>query len=501
MSSLIVNCPIRAPALADRPIAIAMSGPAAVGAYAEAQAGCPLVEIAGELVQHIMTKIISDQHGNCTAPGVAAFAQVTKTCKYFRYLGRDVRTPYDAAIIEKDTTASFEGDANLNRQRYTLNALRRADGKPAGMRLSLYASVESPVPVADDFSDEPFLLVYRDCSQYFNRKLHVAIARPVKGTPSLVCVDLSLKLLLGRFGGHSKHSVFRAVSPLPETIPPFSELPSTYGVPYEIEVWGDDDAFVALHDETALVDDSLNPLFFSCKRIHIGNAYTQMLSYNFMTPHQYETRQGCELDGVVVAKNSLGHHMYRFSGTITIQVAPNTCALFSGATYKVKAPSLLCILFGAFESPHVACIPTVAGPMIPAADQFVCTLPTAPTAVRSVHSPAPLGPSNKKKKKSPDTGKVDKSNIMPLGRRSAVIASDRRIQRQMVEESLMRDGQYLPGHPMWSTINNELEELNEARAEAGLGPLTDPRIAPAGAMAAGAEEDPEEDPEESLMLL
>ena len=59
----------------------------------------------------------------------------------------------------------------------------------------------------------------------------------------------------------------------------------------------------------------------------------------------------------------------------------------------------------------------------------------------------------------------------------------------------MRDGQYLPGHPAYDVIKDELDAINAARG-AGKLPITDERLAPpdVAAAALAAEEEPEDAP-------
>ena len=436
---MIAANPIRATALYEQPISIAMSGPAAVGAYAEAQRASKLVQVAGDATRYVLTKTMSDAHGFVTIPALAALAQSTQTCKYMRHLSRDVETPLDAHIIDKAIVSMDIGDQNLNAQRFVLRALKRRNGTLAGARFALAVNAGQ-----DDLNS--FLLVYRDCTTDFSRPITVALAKLMPPAMcDLLCIELSIRELLVMLGGHSKLSPFNATAGIPPKLPSYT--PTRMTTVAKITVWGDDEADAANMDKDALVDDSINPVEFKWEYVAGQNGASD--------------EDGEEENTVPV---------------VTLTTPPSTCGVLAETTFHIVNVDTVAAFFGANDSQAVACVPTGKGPMVPKCQQW--------------QRPAP----KKHKARNEDAAKIDPANIC-TGRRAGVFASDLKIRRQAADEAFMRDGQFLPGHPMYDVLQEELDAINFDRALAGLDELTDERLASADVAAAAlaAEQDDEED--------
>jgi len=431
MASAIVSCPLRAPLASDlAPIAIAYNGPTATGAFALAQLNCGLVNIAGDLTSYILSSLISDQFKNLTLPGICALVQAARSCKYLRDISREVKTPIDAAIIERDSAASVEGDENLNRQRFTLHALQKPGGTPAGVRYRLI-STEMVERNGGEYpelerADDPFLLVYRDASNYYDRPVTMAIAKP-QPNGSLLCIEISIREMLIFFGGHSKKSVFNAT----QAVVGRSVIDKwVYNHPKSstsISVWGTTESKVALVAEAELQADSINPVQFSGTP---ACADGDLHGFRIL-------EQGRLLSGKVA---------HRFNGNVTFSFPQSTCSAFAPENHmSIDYPSHLASLLGCHELPAVAVMPTAKGPMVSKSNMWL----------------------RDRRKRSQDTGCVSKDNIMPVGRRAAVQAADIELQRAANDESLMDDGQYLPGHPEYDRIKAEVDEINERLEEEG----------------------------------
>ena len=437
---MIASNPIRATALYEQPISIAMRGPADVGAYAEAQRASKLVQVAGDSTRCVLTKATSDAHGFVTIPALAALAQSTRTCKYMRHLSSEVETPLDAHIIDKAIVSMDIGDQNLNAQRFVLRALKRRNGTLAGARFALAVNA-----VRDDFNS--FLLVYRDCTTDFSRPITVALAKLMPPAMcDLLCIELSIRELLVMLGGHSKLSPFNATAGIPPKLPRY--MPTRMTTVAKITVWGDDEADAANMDKDALVEDSINPVEFKW---------------------EYVAGQNGASDENPVP-------------VVTLTTPPSTCGVLAETTFHIVNVDTVAAFFGANDSQEVACVPTGKDPMVPKCQQW--------------QRPA----SKKHKARNEDAAKIDPANIC-TGRRAAVFASDLRIRRHAADEAFMHDGQYLPGHPLYDVLQEELDAINFDRAEAGLPALTDERLASADGEAAAlaAEQDDEEDAPLALM--
>ena len=438
MASAILSCPLRAPLASDlAPIAIAYNGPAAVGAFALAQHTCGLVNIAGDLTSYILSSLIADKFKNLTLPGISALVQAARTCKYLRNVSREVKTPIDAAIIERDNVASTEGDQNLNRQRFTLHALQKPGGMPAGARYRLVSAEmvqrnngEHPV---SELADDPFLLVYRDARNDYNRPVTMAIAKP-QPNGSLLCIGISIREMLVFFGGHSTKSVFNAT----QVVVGRSVIDKwVYNYPKSstsISVWGTDESKVALVSQEELLADSLNPI-------------------------KIDVTPACDDDGFQILEEgriASGDVVHRFNGVVTFSFPASTCAAFSSENQmSIDYPSHLASILGCHELPAVAVMPTAKGQMVAKSNMWL----------------------RDRRKRSQDTGGISTDNIQPVGRRAAVQAADLELQRAANEESLMEDGQFLPGHPEFDRIRAEVDEINERLEEEGKGfRYVDPRI-------------------------
>ena len=343
MATMIVANPIRATSLHEHPIAIAMSGPAAVGAYAEAQSGSKLVQVAGDAARHVLTKATADALGHVTIPGISALAQASKTCKYMRHLSRDVTTPIDAHVVDKTTFGMAIGDPNLNGQRFWLRALVRRDGTPAGARFELKSHQSGIV--------NGFLIVYRDCTKDFDRPVVVVLAIPLL-VGGHVCIELSTRDLLHVLGGHSKLSPFRATAGIPPALPSYTATRTR--TTHNITVWGDDDAYAANIDETALEEDSINPVAFQ---------------WDFVSAREPTAAEDGDNDGDDDGDDDEDEKV----PAVKLITPPSTCGVLCETTFNVANVDALTSLFGANETPAAACMPTEVGPMIPG--QAVCAAP------------------------------------------------------------------------------------------------------------------------------
>ena len=428
MAAAILNHPLRAPPPSDTPIAIAYTGPIATGEFAQAQANCRLVTMAGDAAASVLGSTFSDNFDNLTIPGLATIVHAVGTCKYIRELGRHVTTPIDAKVIDVSYAVNMEGDQNLNRQRFLLRALHKENGVPAGARFRLTSDASQ-----EERSDDPFLLAYRDVRSYYNRPLVLAIAKPLQNG-HLLCLELSIREMLIFFGGHSKKSAFTADRCPSLGLSKWQHNPKCTDA--TISVWGDSSSYVSLVDEDDLETDSSNP-------IGIAAEIPDHVDGNGIVMSQGRTTRGV-----------VSHHL---SLTVKFSFPTSTCRVFSGAVLELKHPAHVATLFGCFETPATACIPSYKGAMIAAAQRLERPRPTPRRALE-------------------DTGKISMANVTN-GRRSAVKLCDLTIQRLAKEEALMDDGQYLPGHPMYEKIKDELDEINELLAEQGKLPISDPRLA------------------------
>jgi len=433
MAATICACPLRVPAISEfASLAIAHNGTVATGEFARAQSDCKLICISGDLTSAIMQSTITDRFKNLTIPGLAAFVQSARCCKYMRDLSSEVTTPIDASIIERDDS-SVLFDQNLNRQRFTLRALQQPGGGPAGARFRLISSdmVECNNGVAPnvELPSDPFLLVYRNVQNKFNRPVVMAIAKPQENG-SLLCIGISTLEMLRFLGGHSKQSVFNATRvPIGKKI-----LPEWHFNPAaretNISVWGSDDSEVALVDKKALEDDSLNPI--------------KIVVTPLIEPTGTST-----VPLIVDCETPVGVVQPMFAGCVSFEFPASTCSEFSRYNpMALDSPEGVASILGWHESPHVAAVWTSSGPMIPNADRLVWNRPrrTRSEDLRSM---------------------VSIANIQPLGRRASVQRADIAIQRMAVEESLMSDGQYLPGHPKYAEILAEVDEMNERLEDDG----------------------------------
>jgi hypothetical protein len=419
----------------DAPIAIAYSGPVATGQYAAAQTNCHIVSIAGDLTTSVLSSTLSDKFGNFTFPGLAAFVNSVQTCHYMRDVGRQVNTPIDANLIDI-TYANVPNDRNLNSQRFLIRALQRADGTPAGARYRL-ASTDADEG-ANEQATDPFLLAYRDARDYYERPFKFAIAKPLPNG-SLLCVELSLRDSLLYFGGHSKHSMFTA-----ERCPRYGLSAGQYnskGAETTISVWGDDSGYVTLFDESELEADSVNPIGVIATRPEVQDGEEHPA---FVMTRGYTTR---------------GNVSHRLDLNVTFKFPESTCLELSEKEFKVCDPAYLAALFGCHETADVACVPGRTDFMISANERL--ERPRSSTVRRTRRA---------------DTAVISMDNVVS-GRRAAVKQCDLTLRRIAAEDSLMHDGQYLPGHPMYEKLKEELDEINDGLVAEGKPPLIDPRIA------------------------
>ena len=204
-----------------------------------------------------------------------------------------------------------------------------------------------------------------------------------------------------------------------------------------ISVWGTTESKVALVSEDELHADSINPV-----QITVTPACDDDDRDDFRIVEQGYTTSG--------------YTIHRFNGEVTFSFPASTCSAFAqNNTLSIDHPSLLASLLGCFELPSVAVMPTAKGPMISISNQWVCD----------------------RRKRSQDKGRVSVDNILPVGRRAAVQAADLALQRAANEDSLMENGQYLPGHPEFDRIQSEVDEINERLVEEGKAfRYVDPRI-------------------------
>lgn len=429
MTSAILSHPLRAPPPSDTPIAISYIGPVATGQFADAQTNCQLLSMTGDATTSVLSSTMSDKFGNMNIPGLAAFVKASETCKYLRDVGRHVTTPIDAKVIDLSYVIAA-GDQNLNRQRFVLRALQKDNGLPAGARFRL---ISEPVnATTEEDPNDPFLLAYRDCRSYHDRPLVLAIAKPtVNG--HLLCVEISIREMLIFFGGNSKRSAFTANRCPALGLAKWQFNPKC--ADSAISVWGDSAAYVSLVDEEDLNADSVNPINITATPKGTNNG--------FVMSKGRSTRGGVS---------------HILSLEVKFSFPCSTCLAFSDAVFTLDQPVLVAALFGCFESAATACIPSYKGAMIAAAQR----LERPP---RHVSRPA-----------RQDTGKISTSNITS-GRRAAVKLCDLTLQRLANEDDLMFDGGYLPGHPMYNKIQQELDEMNELLAEQGKPPVSDSRLA------------------------
>ena len=442
MASAILASPLRAQLASDRAsIAIAYNGSVAAGTFALTQLNCSLVNIAGDTTAFILSSLTADKYQNLTLPGICALVQVARSCKYLRDISRDVKTPIDAAIIERDDAASVEGDQNLNRQRFTLHALQKTGGMPAGVRYRLISTemIERNGGNPElKRADDPFILVYRDARNYYDRPVTMAIAKP-QPNGSLLCIEISIREMLVFFGGHSNKSVFNATKAvIGRSVIDKWVYNRYHKCNTSISVWGSAASKVALVSEDELQADSINPV-----QIKVTPTCDDDDLHRFRI-----IEQGHLLSGKVA---------HRFNGTVTFTFPNSTCCAFAPENQlSIDYTSHLISLLGCHELPSAAVMPTAKGPMISRSSQWL---------------------NARRTKRREDAGSVSKDNIMPVGRRAAVQAADLELQRAANEESLMEDGQYLPGHPAFERIKSEVDEINERLEEEGKDfRYTDPRI-------------------------
>jgi hypothetical protein len=427
MASAVLTCPLRASNPSDAPIAITYVGPTAAANYMAAQIDSHLISaLAGDMTAKVMTSTTSDKYGNFTIPGLSAFVNFARTCNYTRDLGRYVSTPIDANVTDI-TYANIPNDDNLNRQRFLMRALL-LNGRPAGARYKL-------TTIHEEQPTDPFMLVYRDTSRDHDRPVVIAIAKPLENG-NLLCAELSLREMLMYFGGHSKHSVFTAerCPRLGLGVGMFNSRAATT----TISVWGDDQNFVTLVDEDQLEADSINPLEIKAMQPDDGFRSGLVMLKGF----SWSTKESHFLDL-----------------NISLTFPESTCSEFSAKKLKVYNPASLAALFGCHEKGDVACIPGKRDAMIAASDRLVRPLPPAAEARHSRN----------------DMSVVSSSNIVN-GRRSAVKQCDLRLQRHAQDDALMDDGQYLPGHPEYEKIEEEMAEVNYQRELDGKPPLADHRL-------------------------
>jgi hypothetical protein len=453
MAALIAANPLRAPLVSElAPIAIAYHGPTATGAYADAQTTCPLVRIAGDLTECIMTRMLANKFGSFTLPGLCSIVQAQRTCKYIRDVWRNVSTPIDAAIVDRHDAVSTQGDSNLNRQRFILYALQRPDGHPAGIRFRLVSDdmvARNQGVVPEERADDPFLVVYRDVRQYYDRPVVMAMAKP-QDDGSLVCIELSLREMLLFMGGHSKKSVFNAVPAVVRGVVRDRGLFQYANRDTEISVWGSTEAKLGLVPDSELYEDSLNPISMSVQLV------------NEVEPVDAE---GARL--LSRGQTLAGARSHRFNGVVTFSFPESTSTAFRHAdafhlALDAKGKenvATFAILLGCDDDPSVAAMPTSKGPMIANSMRW--------------------NPERRNRRgRNDDSGHVSIDNILPASRRVAVQCADLKIQCLAADDNLMRDGQYLPGHPEYERIRAELDELNARNREQGkVFKYVDPRLA------------------------
>jgi hypothetical protein len=432
MTSAILNHPLRAPPPSDTPIAISYIGPIATGQFADAQTNCQFLSMTGDATTSVLSSTMSDKFGNMTLPGLAAFVKASETCKYLRDVGRHVATPIDAKVIDLSYVINVAGEQNLNRQRFVLRALQKDNGLPAGARFRLTSEPVNATPTADEEPTDPFLLAYRDCRSYHDRPVVLAIAKPVVNG-HLLCVEISIREMLIFFGGYSKRSAFTASRCPALGLARWQYNPKC--TDSAISVWGDSSAYVSLVDEDDLKADSVNPIDITATPKGTNNGFVMS--------------QG---------RSTRGGVSHSLSLDVKFRFPSSTCLAFSDAVFTLEQPGLVASFFGCFESAATACIPSYKGAMIAAAQRLE----------------RPLRQVSRKARQ--DTGKISMANVT-TGRRAAVKLCDLTLQRLATEDELMHDGGFLPGHPMYRKIKEELDEMNELLAEQGKPPVSDSRLA------------------------
>lgn len=439
MAAFVASNPLRAQLPGDlAPLAISYTAtPATAGTFASAQSDCNLVSVAGDLTASIMKSLCVDVFLNFTLPGLASFIQSSRTCKYLRDLSRFITTPIDAAIIERDEN-SVPGDENLNRQRSFLYALHTSDGRPAGLRYRLVSAdmltLNDGVYPEVEKVDDPFLLVYRDVRQDFDRPVVMAIAKP-QPNGSLLCLEISLVEMLHFLGGHSKKSVFNARPVLVgSTVTPKWQYAQNNDQA-KISVWGNSESMIGLVDKATLEEDSMNPITIEA-----------------LDPNTTILAQGYTPNGKLV---------HIFNGCLWFRFPSSTCFEFDPSNnMAIDNPAHVMALLGCHEEPDVAAIRTPKGPMIANTERLVLNRPCRARDENLNTEISPL-------------------NIQPAGRRAAVQRADIAVQRNAVDDELTFDGQFLPGHPEYDRIKAEVDEINERlEAEGRQFSYIDPRIKP-----------------------
>lgn len=393
--------------------------------FSNSQETCNLFSSAGDATFKVLESTLNDKFGNFTVSGLAALVRATSTCKYAKSIIVD--TPIDANIV--DISYNVPDDKNLNRQRFVLRALQKSNGEQAGARFRLISENAN-----NDNDNDPFLLAFRDARSNFDRPVTVAIAKPT-ANGSLLCVELSIRELLLFFGGHSKKSVFAASKSFSMNLAKWE-----FNIKSEnstISVWGNSSSFVGLVDEDELEDDSLNPIELTAAPDRPG-----------VTPVLTE---GKNFEGKI-CHNMAIDVKFRFHSS-------KNCSEFSDAVYSLVEPAKVSAFFGCFETFENARVPSYRGSMISNSQRMV----------------PPLRTTTHPRKNRIDRSIVSVENITN-GRRAAVSHCDLRIQRLLREESLMDDGQYLPTHPMFAKIQEDLDETNEHLKDRGMPPIRDNRL-------------------------
>ena len=448
MAAMIVNNPLRAQPASESPISISCKGPVATGQYAAAQRECQFLSMTGDVTVSVMNTSISDKYGHLTLGGIAAFIRTAKTCKYTRDISRQVSTPIDAKVIDI-SYVNVPGDTNLNKQRFVVRALQKADGRSAGARFRLVGADDEE----SDDDTQPFLLAYRDVRGYYDRPITLAIAKPMGGGGNnLLCVELSIREMLVFFGGHSKKSAFVSKRCPSLGLSAWQYNPNC--IDSKVSVWGDSTAYVALVDEDELKADSVNQMKVSARPLN-----------------------PTEPPGLVMfqARSANGggddHVTHVLDLKVVFTFPPSASSFdFGDAVFSVYQPAHVAAFFGCFDNTDVAVVPSSShgGAMIAASQRLERPPPPPP--------PPQQQRVRRVSRKRYDPSNINQSNVV-TGRRQAVFACDLAIQRQACEDALMHDGGYLPGHPLYSQIKEELDELNEVLAEQGKPPVTDPRLA------------------------
>ena len=414
MAVYVANNPIRQSPHLEMPLLIQN-----VDELGNSQSTCNLFSGSQDATLDVLNSTLLDKFGNFNLAGLATFVRAGSTCKYAKFVNKFVKSPIDATVV--DISYQVPGDQNLNSQRFVIHALRNSYGGPAGARFRLKGVGDS------DESEASFLLAFRDCRNDSDRPVTIAIA---KQTPngSLLCVELSLKEMLIFFGGHSKKSIFASAKSPPLGLAKWQF--NHFADKTSISVWGNSSSYLGLVDENLLEDDTLNPVMITAAPI-MGSEFVMS-----------SDQRSLDID---VKFNFYSSH---------------NCAAFSDAKFSLIDPLPVSIFFGCFEKSSNACVPSShgEGAMIP-------------NAIRLVQ---PLKRSAKRKSSS-ETSKITSANIIN-GRRAAVTRCDLAIQRQILEDSMMKRGRYTPSHPLYARIKEELDSENERRAALRLPPLSDDRL-------------------------